>query len=62
MLVMALASIGDSLIITNTEGICYINQITTQITGWNAEEAYKNNIRDVFKIVNMYTNKALKSY
>lgn len=61
-LTAALASIGDGLIITNTEGdILYINQITTQITGWNAEEAYKNNIRDVFKIVNMYTNKALKN-
>ena len=61
-LTAALASIGDGLIITNTEGdILYINQITTQITGWNAEEAYKNNIRDVFKIVDMYTNKALKN-
>ncbi|KAE9636311.1 ATP-binding protein [Defluviitalea raffinosedens] len=61
-LTAALASIGDGLIITNTEGdILYINQVTTQITGWNAEEAYKINIRDVFKIVNMYTNEILKN-
>lgn len=58
----SLASIGDGLIITDTKGtILYINKITTQITGWNTEEAYKNNVRDVFKIINIYNNKILKN-
>src|SRR5690606_15337326 len=62
LLTAALAGIGDGLIIANPEGkILYINSVTTKITGWNADEAYKTNIRDVFKIVNMYTNKILEN-
>lgn len=62
LLTAALAGIGDGLIIANPEGkILYINSVTSTITGWNADEAYKTNIRDVFKIVNMYTNKILEN-
>jgi len=49
---VTLASIGDAVITTNTEGmVTYMNDIAENLTGWSTDEARDCHVNDVFKIV-----------
>ncbi|MCX9087939.1 MAG: PAS domain S-box protein [Candidatus Methanoperedens sp.] len=51
-----LASIGDAVICTDTEGrITFMNAVAEALTGWTLAEASRKPITEVFKIINEYT-------
>jgi PAS domain S-box-containing protein len=57
-----LASIGDAVIATNTEGrITFLNPVAQQLTGWNESEACGRPLEDVFKIVNEQTHETVEN-
>ncbi len=57
-LIVALRSIGDGVITTDTEDkIVFINKIAEGLTGWNQEEALGKSLAQVFHIVNTKTRK-----
>ncbi len=57
-----LASIGDAVIATNTEGrITFLNPVAQQLTGWNEGEACGLPLEDVFKIVNEQTHQTVEN-
>lgn len=48
-----LSSIGDGLIATDNQGsIIFINQVAQELTGWSADEAHGQPLRNVFRIIN----------
>jgi PAS domain S-box-containing protein len=54
---ITLNSIGDAVIVTDTEGkIVRFNPVAEQLTGYNIEEAKNKNIEEIFKIYNSITN------
>jgi PAS domain S-box-containing protein len=56
LLATTLASIGDGVIVTDTEArITFMNGVAASLTGWTADEARGNNITDVFQIINQVT-------
>ena len=51
-----LASIGDAVIATDTEGkIVFLNAVASNLTGWEEEEATRQALDTVFQIVNEKT-------
>jgi two-component system CheB/CheR fusion protein len=57
-----LASIGDAVIATNTDGrITFLNPIAQQLTGWNEGDACGLPLEDVFKIVNEQTHQTVEN-
>jgi len=55
-LAVTLASIGDGVITTDTEGkVTLINQVAEQITGWDNGEAIGRPLIEVFHIINEVT-------
>ncbi|MFO0867218.1 MAG: PAS domain S-box protein, partial [Gemmataceae bacterium] len=51
-----LASIGDAVIVTNSEGhAMLLNGLAEQLTGWTTAEAKGRTLKEVFVIVNEYT-------
>ena len=59
---VTLASIGDAVIATDTEGrITFINAVAAQLTGWPAAEAVGQQIETVFRIVHATTRQEVVS-
>ncbi|WP_372649025.1 PAS domain S-box protein [Draconibacterium sp.] len=57
-----LLSIGDAVICTDIKGrITQLNWEAERLTGWNAKDAYKKNLEDVFHIVNEHSRKKVES-
>nr|WP_321487608.1 PAS domain S-box protein [uncultured Draconibacterium sp.] len=57
-----LLSIGDAVICTDIKGrITQLNPEAERLTGWNAGEAYKKNLEDVFHIVNEHSRERVES-
>jgi PAS domain S-box-containing protein len=57
-----LASIGDAVIATDTEGkITFLNHVAEALTGWKLTEAKGKPINQVFKIVNEKTRREVES-
>ncbi len=55
---VTLASIGDAVIATDTEGrVTFLNQIAEQLTGWDAAAALGRPLDEVFHIVNETTRR-----
>jgi PAS domain S-box-containing protein len=59
---ITLASIGDAVIATNTEGrITFLNPVAQELTGWNEGEACGLPLEDVFNIVNEQTHQTAEN-
>ena len=57
---VALASIGDGVIVTDAAGrVTFLNPTAEQITGWSLEEARNVAFAEVFRIANEYTGAAV---
>ncbi len=51
-----LASIGDGVLATDSDGIIrFVNAVTARLTGWRVHEAVGRPVGEVFHIVNEYT-------
>ena len=62
ILAVTLASIGDAVIITDTNGrITFLNAIAESLTGWSAKEAEDRPCAEVFRIVNEETRLPVES-
>ena len=56
------ASIGDGVIMTNTEGrITYLNAVAESVTGWAQQDAVGQPLDSVFRIVNEQTRKPVEN-
>ncbi len=59
---VALASIGDAVITTDTEGrVTFLNPVAESLTGWTLDEATGISLESVFKIVNQETRRTVES-
>ncbi len=59
---ITVASIGDGVMATDTEGrITLVNPVAQALTGWTEEEAIGQPLTDVFTIVNETTREAVES-
>ena len=59
---ITLNSIGEAVISTDRDGhIVQMNQVAEELTGWKTEEAYGNQLKDVFKIANTDTDKEVQN-
>ncbi len=57
---VTLASIGDAVITTNTEGVVtFMNDIAETLTGWTTDEARDVHVNEVFQIIRRVTREAL---
>ena len=55
-----LASIGDCVIVTDAAGrITFMNSVAEEVTGWCIAEAKNRPLREIFRIVNEETRKAV---
>jgi PAS domain S-box-containing protein len=55
---VTLASIGDAVIVTDAEGrVTFLNTVAERLTGWSAEDAKRQPLATVFRIVNEHTRK-----
>jgi PAS domain S-box-containing protein len=55
-LAVTLASIGDAVLATDTEGrITYLNPVAESLTGWSTQEALSQRVETVLQIVNEKT-------
>jgi PAS domain S-box-containing protein len=62
ILAVTLASIGDAVIITDTNGrITFLNAIAEKLTGWTAKEAEDRPSSEVFRIVDEETRLPVES-
>jgi len=58
----ALASIGDAVITTDTEGrVTFLNPVAQSLTGWTQDEAAGVSVETVFKIVHPETRTRVES-
>ncbi len=56
---VTLASIGDAVLATDTEGrIAFLNPSAAGLTGWTAEEAFGRPAQDVFRVIDESTRTA----
>jgi PAS domain S-box-containing protein len=56
-----LASIGDGVIATDTEGqVRFMNTVAETLTGWNRDDALRKRLETVFRIVNESTRNPIK--
>ncbi len=59
---VTLASIGDAVIATDTEGrIIFLNAVTETLTGWTLPEAAQKPVQDVFHIINEESRGAVEN-
>jgi PAS domain S-box-containing protein len=57
-----LRSIGDAVIVCEADGsIEFMNPVAEALTGWNEDEATGHFLREVFHIVNEYTNEVAEN-
>jgi PAS domain S-box-containing protein len=62
MLATTLASIGDAVISTDTDGrIAFMNPIAQELTGWPASEAAGRPLDEVFRIVHQTTREVVEN-
>ncbi len=55
-LAVTLASIGDGVITTDTEGkVMLINRVAEELTGWKSHEAFGKQLEEIFVIINERT-------
>jgi PAS domain S-box-containing protein len=58
---IALASIGDAVIVTDAAGlVTFLNPIAQSLTGWSQEEAAGKPLPAVFRIVNEHTHQVVE--
>jgi PAS domain S-box-containing protein len=59
---VTLASIGDGVITTNTEGrVTFLNPVAESLTGWTNAEAHGQPLENVFRIINEDTREAAEN-
>ena len=59
---VTLASIGDAVITTDTEGrVTFLNPVAESLTGWTLEEAAGQPLDSVFRIINEETRQPVES-
>ena len=59
---VTLRSIGDAVITTDTEGcITYLNEVAESLTGWSHQDALRQPLERVFKIVNEVTRQPVEN-
>lgn len=59
---VTLSSIGDAIITTDvTARITFMNPIAESLTGWNSQQAQKQNITEIFHIINEQTRQSLEN-
>jgi len=59
---VTLASIGDAVISTDAEGrVDFLNPVAEELVGWKSEEAARNTLADVFRIVNETTRQPVEN-
>ena len=59
---VTLASIGDAVIATDTEGrVTFLNGVAQELTGWQSEEAQGQSLEAVFPIVNEQTRQPVEN-
>jgi PAS domain S-box-containing protein len=57
-----LSSIGDAVIVTDTQGVVtFLNPVAQELTGWAPQEAAGRSLEDVFPIVNENTRQAAEN-
>ncbi|HVN97181.1 MAG TPA: PAS domain S-box protein [Syntrophorhabdaceae bacterium] len=57
-----LASVGDAVIVTDTDGrVTFMNPIAEEVTGWTLERAKQRPITEVFQIVNEHTRNEVEN-
>lgn len=62
ILSVTLASIGDAVIITDTEGrVTFLNKVAEDLTGWSSQDAENEPCSKVFQIINEYTREPVVS-
>jgi PAS domain S-box-containing protein len=62
LLATTLASIGDAVITTDTEGrVTYLNRVAEAVTGWTQSDAVGHGLETVFHIVNEQTRRTVES-
>jgi PAS domain S-box-containing protein len=62
LLATTLASIGDGVIVTDTDArVTFMNRMAAELTGWSAEQADRIAVTDVFKIINEETRAAVEN-
>ena len=62
LLNVTLSSIGDCVIVTDTEGrITFMNVVAEELTGWKFGEAQKEPVANVFRIINEYSRESVES-
>lgn len=62
VLAVSLASIGDAVILTDTETrIIFLNDVAAELTGWTREEALGRECSRVFHIINQTNRKSVES-
>ena len=59
---VTLASIGDAVIVTDTEGrVTFLNTVAQELTGWASEDAEGNKLETVFDILNEKTRQPVEN-
>jgi len=59
---VTLASIGDAVMVTNSQGrVTFLNPVAAALTGWPETEALGKDHTEVFQIVNEYTRQAVEN-
>jgi PAS domain S-box-containing protein len=62
MLRVTLASIGDAVVVTDTQGrVTFLNSVAQTLTGWKEEESRGQPLDTVFRIVNEQTHTAVEN-
>jgi len=62
LLATTLSSIGDGVIVTDTEArVTFLNRAAASLTGWSSEQALGSPIADVFKIVDEQTRASVEN-
>jgi PAS domain S-box-containing protein len=61
-LAVTLSSIGDAVIVTDTQGrVTFMNPVAASVTGWPEAEALGQDITAVFQIINEYTRQVVEN-
>jgi PAS domain S-box-containing protein len=61
-LAVTLSSIGDAVIVTDTQGrVTFVNPVATSVTGWPEAEALGKHITAIFQIINEYTRQVVEN-
>lgn len=62
ILEVALASIGDAVIITDAEGrATYLNSVAEALTGWSTQSAKGRKLPDIFQLIDEHSRQAVMS-